>query len=64
MKQKIKDGDYMNDEYTFQPQVGRSPFYQPLRGLPSGNNSNKENIPVWEQLYKESQIRAKQKEKL
>jgi len=32
MKQKIKEGEYMNDQYTFQPQVGRSPFYQPLRG--------------------------------
>jgi hypothetical protein len=31
-KQKIRDGEYMNDQYTFQPQVGRAPYYQPSRG--------------------------------
>ena len=57
MKQKIKDGEYMNDEFTFQPQVGRSPYYQTLRGKTL--RENKENVLVWDQLYKESQIRAK-----
>lgn len=46
----------MNDQYTFQPQVGRAPYYQPSRGQVLAEN--KENLPVWEQLYKESQIRA------
>jgi hypothetical protein len=49
----------MNNEYSFQPQVGRAPYYQ--FGRSENNKNDKENIPVWEILYKESQNRMKKK---